>query len=128
MGGATVVARALSIDLQNVIALPPSIAATDGYSEIQVTGRDVTGEMTIEAELASVIDVDTQLKSGTCLTLTTGNVGSTAGNRFAVTSATNGLVWKDRRVSDGDGLRLRQMPFDLRESSSGNDEVALAFT
>jgi hypothetical protein len=82
----------------------------------------------MEAELAAVIDVDTQLKNGTASTFSPGTLGSAAGNKFALTSAANGLYWMNRTFADGDGLRLRTMPFGLVDSSAGNDAVSMAFT
>lgn len=128
VGGVAIVTRELAVMAQNQVVMPPSLAAADGYSEVQITSRNIDGTLTMESELASVIDVDTQLKAGTASTLACGTVGSTAGNRFAANSATNGLVWSDRKVSEGEGLRLRQMPFNLIESATGNDEIALVFT
>lgn len=128
VGGTSVVARDWSVAAGHTVALPPSIAASDGYSEVQITDQNYSGTMTIESELASVIDVDTQLQAGTALTFSPGTLGSVAGNKFALTSATNGLYWTSRDWSDGDGLRLRSMPFGLVDSSAGNDAVSLAFT
>lgn len=128
VGGTAVVARDWTVNAGQTVAMPPSIQATDGYSEIQITDQAFAGTMTIESELASVIDVDTQLQSGTAVTFSPGTLGSVAGNKFALTSATNGLYWTSRDWSDGDGLRLRSMPFGLVDSTAGNDAVALAFT
>lgn len=128
VGGVNVIVRDWSVGLNNTIATPPSIASSDGYSEVQITSRKVNGEMTMESELASFIDVDAQLLAGTGSTFASGTLGSVAGNRFAVSSATNGLVWLDRQFGEGDGLRLRTMPFQLVESAAQNDEIALAFT
>ena len=128
VGGVNVVTREWSVDVANTIAMPPSLAAADGYSEIQITNRNVAGSMTIESELASVIDVDTQLKAGTGSTFGSGTLGSVAGNRLVVSSATSGLYWKGVSLSDGDGLRLRTMAFGLVESASLNDEMAIAWT
>lgn len=128
VGGVSVVVRDWSVGLNNTIAMPPSVSAADGYSEIQITGRKVGGEITLEAELASVINVDTQLSGGTGSTFASGQLGSVAGNRVNVSSATNGLVWTDRAFNEGDGLRLRTMPFQLVESAAQNDELAIAFT
>jgi hypothetical protein len=128
VGGVSVVVRDWSVALNNTIALPPSVAAADGYSEIQVTGRKVGGEITLEAELASVINVDTQLSGGTGSAFASGQLGSVAGNRVNITSAAGGLVWTDRQFGEGDGLRLRTMPFQLVETSAQNDELAIAFT
>jgi hypothetical protein len=129
LGGVTgIIVREWSLGLNNVIAQPPSIAAADGYGQIQITGRDVAGEITMDAELASVIDVDAQHSAGTGITFLSGTLGSVAGNRVAVTGATNGLYWRDRNHGEGEGQRIRTMPFGIEESSTGNDEIAIAYT
>lgn len=129
LGGVTsMIVREWTLGLNNTIAMPPSIAASDGYGEIQVTARDVSGQITMDAELASVIDVDSQHSAGTGITFGSGTLGSVAGNRTVFTGATSGLYWRDRQHGEGEGQRVRTMPFGIVESSSGNDEIAIAFT
>lgn len=128
IGGTAVVVREWSVAANQTVALPPSLQAADGYSEIQITDQKFQGSMIMEAELASVIDVDTQLSAGTASTFSPGVLGSVAGNKFQLTSATNGLYWTSRDWSDGDGLRLRTMPFGLADSATGNDAISMAFT
>jgi len=129
LGGVTsLIAREWSIGLNNTIAMPPSLAAADGYGEVQVTRQDVAGEIVMDAELASVIDTDAQLIAGTGITWASGTLGSVAGNRIAFSSATSGLVWRNRQIGEADGMRIRTKPFGLQDSSSGNDAVAVAFT
>ncbi len=129
LGGTTaMIVRSWQIDLNNALVMPPSIAAADGYGEIQIAGRDVAGQIVMDAELASVIDVDLQLSSGTGMTFGSGTLGSTAGNRFAVTGATSGMFWRDRQFGDQDGIRIRTLPFGITESATGNDEISMVFT
>jgi len=127
-GVTTMIAREWSASLNNTLAMPPSIAAGDGYGEVQVTRQDVSGEITIDSELASVIDVDAQLSAGTGLTFLSGQLGSTAGNRINFTGATNGLYWRDRQIGEADGMRTRTMPFGIADSATGNDSLACIFT
>jgi hypothetical protein len=128
VGAVAVVARDWSVAAGQTIAMPPSIQAPDGYSEIQITDQNFSGTMTIESELAAVIDVDTELQNGTAVTFSPGTLGSVAGNKFALTSATNGLYWTSRDWTDAEGLRLRTMPFGLVDSAAGNDALSMAFT
>jgi hypothetical protein len=128
IGGTTVVCRDWTVSANQKVALPPSIGAVDGYSQIQITDQNFTGTMTLEAELASVIDVDSQLANGTTSTFAPGIIGTVAGNKFTIASATNGLYWMSRDFADGDGLRLRTLPFGLVDSSAGNDAITIAFT
>lgn len=129
LGGITNInIREMMIALNNAIATPPSMAAPDGYGEVQITGMGVAGEITMDAELASVIDIDGQLQAGTGLTFTTGAIGANAGNRLTISSATNGLCWRDRQPGEAEGMRIRTMPFGLKDTVSGDDAVSLAFT
>jgi hypothetical protein len=124
----SMIVREWSANLNNTIAMPPSIAASDGYGEIQVTRQDVSGEITMDTELASVIDVDTQLTAGTGITFGSGTLGGTAGNRLAFTGATSGLYWRNRAIGEADSMRTRTMSFGIVDSAAGNDALALAFT
>lgn len=123
-----IIVREWSASLNNTIAMPPSIAAADGYGEIQVTRQDVAGEIVLDAELASVIDLDAQLTAGTGITFGSGTLGGTAGNRVAFTGATSGLYWRDRQLGEADGMRIRTMPFGIADSSAGNDSLQCQFT
>jgi hypothetical protein len=127
IGGVTVVCRDWSVSAGQTVALPPSLGATDGYSEVQVTDQNFTGTMTVESELSSVIDFDALLIAGTAGTFSTGTLGSVGGNKFALSSATNGLYFMSRDWAEGEGLRLRTMPFGLVDNA-GNDAVAMVFT
>ena len=106
-GVSSIIVREWSIGLNNQIAMPPSIAAADGYGEVQVTSRDVSGQIVMDAELASVIDVDAQHTAGTGLTFASGTLGSVAGKRAVFTSATSGLFWKDRSEEHTSELQSR---------------------
>lgn len=129
LGGVTnIIAREWSLSLNNTLATPPSIAATDGFGEVQVTRQDVAGEITLDSELASVIDLDTQLSSGTGITFGSGQLGSTAGNRIVFTGATSGMYWRDRQIGEADGMRIRTMPFGIADSATGNDAISCVFT
>lgn len=129
LGGVTsIIVREWNVGLNNTIATPPSIAAADGYGEVQVTRQDVAGEITMDAELASVIDTDAQLAAGTGIAFASGTLGSVAGNRIAFSSASGGLYWRDRQIGEADGMRIRTKPFGLVDSSSGDDALAVAFT
>lgn len=129
LGGVTAaIARSWEVSLNNTIVMPPSLAAADGYGEVQISQRDVAGSLVIDAELDSVIDVDDQLSAGTGITFQSGTLGSTAGNRFALNSSSNGLYFRDKGFGDADGIRIRTMTFGIKESASGNDEISLVFT
>jgi len=126
-GVTAIVARSFQFSLNNVIAMPPSIGAADGYGEIILTGRDVTGEIVIESELDSVIDVDTLLSGGTRFAFDSGVVGSVAGNRLRLTTPSGSTYCTDTDPQEADGLRLRRVPLAVDDSTS-DQEVSLIFT
>lgn len=126
-GVTAIVARSWQFALNNEIATPPSLAAADGYGEIVITKRNVTGEIVIETELDSVIDLDLLLSAGTRFAFGSGTIGSTAGNRVAVTTPASSTYCTDAELQDGDGLRLRRVPLAVDDSTS-DTEISVAFT
>lgn len=129
LGGVTsMIMREWSIGLNGTLAMPPSIAATDGYGEIQITRQDIAGSLTMDAELASLIDTDAQLSAGTGITFLSGTHGSVGGNKIAFTGATSSFYWRDRTIGEADGMRIRTKAFGIADSSSGNDAISLVFT
>lgn len=126
-GVTAIVARSWQFDLNNVIAMPPSVAAADGYGDIIITGRDVKGEVVIESELDSVLDLDALLSGGTRFAFASGTLGSVAGNRVALSTPASSTYVVDRVLEDADGLRLRRVPLAVDDSTS-DQEISLAFT
>jgi hypothetical protein len=112
----SVVPQELSFDMGYKLAMPPSMNATDGYGEVQIIDRRVTGFITTDAELASVIDYDTLLSAGTLFTITTGVIGATAGNRLTLSTArATQAYFTNRQFVEGDGARRRTMPFGVAD-------------
>lgn len=126
-GVTAIVARSFQFMQNNVIVPPPSIAAADGYGEIINTGRDVTGEIVIESELDSVIDVDALLSGGTRFAFASGIVGSVAGNRVQITTPATSTYVTDMEHQEADGLKLRRVPLAVDDSTS-DQEVSIIFT
>jgi hypothetical protein len=125
-GVTAIVARSWEWALNNVIAKPPSLAAADGFGDIILTGRDVTGSILIEAELDSVIDVDTLLSAGTRFAFASGTLGSVAGNRVQLTTPAASTYVTDTQQQEGEGLRLRNVPMAVDDSTS-DQEISLIF-
>lgn len=119
------VIEALSWDLGNVVAMPPSIGATDGYGEVSVTSRDVNGSFDPEAVLVATKDFMGQWKSGAVMALTTGVIGATPGNRYQVTMPA--VSYRDIAPGNREGIRTYNNSFGAAESS-GDDEISLIFT
>jgi len=125
IGGYAAIINALTFDMSNTVATPPDMSATDGYSQVRITQRDVQGSYDPEAVLVAVDDPFTDLSAGTTLAVTTGVVGSAVGNRyqFDMPAAYN----KDVSPGDRDGIRTYDIPLGFTEVA-GDDEVLLTFT
>ncbi len=125
IGGFGAVINALTFDLSNTIATPPDMSASDGFSQVRITQRDVQGSYDPEADLIAADDPFTDLSDGTQLAVTTGVIGSVAGNRiqFDMPVAYN----KDISPGDRDGIRTYDIPLGFAESA-GDDEVNITFT
>lgn len=126
-GVTAIVARSWEWMLNNVIAMGPSLAATDGYGEVILTERDVTGSIVIEEELVSVIDIATILRAGTRFAFASGTLGSVAGNRVAISTPASSTYFTNTELQDGDGLRLNNLPLAV-DDSTADQELSIAFT
>lgn len=126
-GVTAIIAKSWEWDLGNEIALPPSIAASDGYGEIIITKRSVKGSMVIESELDSVLDLDTLLSAGTRFAWASGSLGATAGNIVAISTPSSSTYVVDNVPQEADGLALRQIPLEV-DDSTANQEISIAFS
>jgi hypothetical protein len=115
----------LDFDLGLTLAKPDNIAATDGYGQLQITGRATSGTIDPEATLAATYAWVTKWKSSASYALTTGTVGSTAGNRYTVSMPA--VVYSELGNGDRDGILTREIKF-MAVESSGDDEISIAFT
>lgn len=115
----------LDFDLGNTVATPDNIAATDGYGQIQITGRALTGSIDPEASLVAAYDWVTKWKSSGGYALTTGAIGATAGNKYTISMPA--VVYTEMTSGDRDGILTREVSF-MGVESSGDDELSIAFT
>lgn len=125
IGAYAAIINALAFDLSNTVATPPDMSATDGYSQVRITQRDVQGSYDPEAVLIATDDPYTDLQDGNLLAVTTGVVGSVVGNRYQVDMPA--AYEKDISPGDRDGIRTYDIPLGFAESA-GDDEVNLTFT
>jgi hypothetical protein len=125
LGGYAAIINALTWDMSNTIATPPDISASDGYSEIQLTQRDVNGSFDPEAVVVATDFPLQDLEQGNTLALDTGIIGATAFNLYQVTMPA--IYYRDVSPGDRDGVRTLDTPFGAAEST-GDDEVSIVFT
>ena len=125
IGGYAAVIAALTFDMSNSIATPPDIAASDGFGEVRIIGRDVQGSFDPEGVLVATNDYYADWIAGEEKVLATGAIGGTAGNIYTIAMPV--VAYRGMSPADRDGVRTYEMPFGATESS-GDDEVSITFT
>lgn len=119
------VINAVTFDLQNSVATPPSINDAEGYSNPFITSRDVVGSFDPENVLKADKDFIGEWRNGTEQALTTGEIGSTAGNRYKFDAPA--VVTREIGPGDRDGIRTRDISFGCAEVS-GDDDLTLTYS
>jgi hypothetical protein len=107
------------------VGKPDNISANDGYGNIKITGRNVTGSIDPEATLVAAYDWITKWKSSTGYALATGTIGTVAGNKYAVTQPA--VTYTEVGAGDREGILTRELKYVANESS-GDDEDTIIFT
>jgi hypothetical protein len=115
----------LAFDLGIEIAMPESIAASDGYGEITITGRGVTGSFNPARVLKATYDFIGKWQGGNAMALDTGPIGATAGNIYRVTMPA--FTYSEAGRGNQNNVGTYEMKFAAAESS-GDDDVSVAFT
>jgi hypothetical protein len=93
--------------------------------EILITNRAPSGTVVIEAPTIAAKDFFA-IANGSSTGSITFQHGTTAGNRCTVTTAQSDLG--NLSYSDQDGVQMLNMPFIAVPTSSGNDELSIAYT
>jgi len=125
VGSYGAIIQALNFDMGLTIETPPNFNATDGYSEVLVTGRDVNGSIDPEQTLVATKDFMGIFKAGTTMALDTGVIGSTAGNKVQITMP--GIYYRNISPGERQGAQVYDLPFGASETTTDN-EVSIAFT
>lgn len=112
-------------DLGNEVATPEDMVASDGYGTIQVTGRRVTVGFDDEDVVVATYDWLTKWTGGSAVAIATGTIGSTAGNRYAISLPA--VTYTELSAGDKSGIVTRDVRGQAAESS-GDDEISIAFT
>lgn len=121
------VPRKWSINPNNTLSPGMALNAADGYGPVDLTKRDVTGQLEIETELDSVLDVDALLSAGTRFAFNAGSLGSVAGNIITVTTPASSTYVMGTGPGDDAGKRLRTIDFGV-DDSTPNQEFSIALT
>lgn len=117
--------NSLQFDFGLEVKTPASMSATDGYGEVFIGNRDVNGSIDPQAELVATEDFYGNFTAGAAMALTTGVIGSVAGNRFQIDMPA--VSYRDVGQGDRDGIRTFELPFGAAESA-GDDEFSLILT
>jgi len=115
----------LSIDMGGSLSLSPDANSADGYGEVRMTTRDVSGSFDPEHQLVATTPFDADWKAGTNFALTTGAIGGTAGNIYTI--ALPVIYYREIGPGDRDAIRTLDVSFGAAESTT-DDEISIAFT
>lgn len=113
----------LSLDLNNAIVFPKDLSSNDGFGQLRITDRDVAGSFDPEQVLIATNDFVQHWKDGTRRSITTGVIGSTAGNRYQLTIPN--AYYREMADGERDGILTHEIGF----GAWGDDNaLSLQFT
>lgn len=125
IGGYSASVSKLSIDRGNQIVTPADISTADGFGQIRIADWDITGSFDPLATLLATKNWVNEWEAGTAQALATGTIGSTAGNRYAISCPA--VSYRSVAYAEREAERAYEIGFGASESS-GDDGVAIAFT
>jgi hypothetical protein len=118
------VISSLSLDAGNNLVTPSNIRDSNGFGEVRISSRDPSGTIDPEAVLLGIKDWDAAWKAGSLMALTTGVVGSLAGNRWKIDAT---VAIREISQADRDQIRVETLAFGAHETAT-DDEWTIAFT
>lgn len=119
------VIAALNFDLGLSAAMPPNPNETDGYGQLRITNRSVTGSINPEATLKATYDWLGKLQGTSTGALDTGVIGGTAGNQWQIQMPA--VYYTAMNDGDRDGIRTHEVSINAAEDS-GDDELSIILT
>lgn len=125
VGGDSLVVNAFSLDVLNTVAANPSLSASDGFADVQITMRDPGGSFDPETVLVATAPIIADFTGGVTQAISLGSIGATAGN--IVDLDLPAAYYVDASPSDREGVRTYEMPYKAA-ISSGDDEWSLVMT
>ena len=125
IGAYSAIINSISTDLGNEVVTPPDISSSDGFGEIRIAGRDVTGQFDPEVVALATKNFIADWKAGASAAMTTGAIGGTAGNIIQFDWAS--VYMREVSMGDRESLRAYELGFGAAESS-GDDEITITFT
>ena len=116
--------QSAEIDLGNEVVYRELV---NSNKEVLITNRAATANFVIEAPTLATHDFFADAVAGTSGNLSIVH-GATAGNIITLTSPTSGLSLGNPTYGEDQGIVMLNLPTTLVPSSSGNDELSLAYT
>ncbi len=116
--------QSAEIDLGNEVVYRELVNST---KEVLITNRAATANFVIEAPTLATKDFFALSVAGTAGNLSIVHSGG-AGNIITLTAPASGLSLGNPTYSEDQGLVMLNIPTTMVPSSSGNDEMTLAFT
>lgn len=125
IGGYAAIIATLTFDMANAVAMSPNPNEPDGFGEIRITGRDVAGSFDPEHQLVATSPFDADWRAGTTFVMTTGAIGSVAGNIYTISHPV--MYYREIAPGDRDAIRTLDISYGAAESTT-DDEISIAFT
>lgn len=126
IGSYAAVISNLEIDLGIEAPPQPDANRADSKGQTIIHTYNVGGQFTAQATTIATNDFFSQLRAGTTGTISTGVIGSTAGNRIAFT-LTN-AYYRTIGIGEANGIRTYDIAFACDGSAAAAGEFSLAFT
>ena len=118
------VINSMSFDLANNILTPGDVRDTYGFGEIRISKRDPNGSIDPESELLATKDFNSIFESGARMVLDTGEVGSSAGNKWRFSSS---IAIREITLGERDEVRTDELSFGCHEVGT-DDDFSLVFS
>jgi hypothetical protein len=125
-GVGSLVVQEFELAVNNRIVAPGNLNDSEGYGNVTVLKRDPTLSMLLHAELIATLNPFSDLGAGTARAIVSGTLGSTAGNRVALSCPQ--AHYRGVEPGEADGFRNRRHMFGCHESATADTDFSLAFT
>lgn len=116
--------QSAEVDLGNEVVYRELVNSS---KEVLIVNRAATANFVIEAPTLATKDFFALSVAGTAGNLSIVH-GATAGNIITLTAPTSGLSLGNPTYSEDQGIVMLNIPTTMVPSSSGNDEISLAYT
>ncbi len=126
VGGYAATIGELNFDMGLEVSTPPDISKENGYGQIRIVGRGITGSFDPENTLVATNDWEGDFQAGSTLALSGGTVGTVAGNRHAITMP--GIAATNLAPGDKDGIGSLEYSYEAVEVGGVDNEISIAFT